>query len=382
MRRRRIEPREAAHIRANHERMGFQYFDVLCRDGAQYWNESVAYEFDLAEVELIETATNELHELCMDAVEGIIDSGDYPIGFALKDAAKTMIEESWRRADPHIYGRFDLNFNPVTRAVKLFEYNADTPTALPEAAIAQWEWLEETGRYDQFNSIHEKLIERWSLAKQGLENPLLHIYATRTGQFEDWGNVGYMADVALQAGWEVNVDEVENIGWDPVNGLFLDSEDNPIEHAFKLYPWEWMVDEEFGQHMASASTHWYEPAWKMLLSNKAILAVLWQRNPDHPYLLPTYFEEADGFIRKPILGREGANVHRAGSLMEGSHFIPEYDGSYVCQEYAPLPDFDGFYPVIGSWVIGDEAAGMGIREDRTLISGNGSHFVPHYILEN
>jgi len=334
--------------------MGFQYYDVVCRDGVPYWNESAASEFELEEVELIETVTEELHELCLDAVEEIIGSGDYPDGFGLSDTAKTLIEESWRRADPHIYGRFDLNFNPATKAVKLFEYNADTPTALPEAAIAQWEWREETGRDAKFNSIQEKLIERWELAFKDVENPVLHVFATKTGQFEDWGNVGYMADVALQAGWEVNVDEIENIGWDSENGEFLDTDDNPIDYAFKLYPWEWMVDEEFGPNIRNAATQWFEPPWKMLLSNKAILAVLWQRNPDHSNLLPTFFEKADGYVRKPILGREGANLHRAGRLMEGSHFIPDYDGSYVYQEYAPLPEFDGFHPVIGSWVIGDE----------------------------
>jgi len=318
----------------------------------------------------------------MDSVEEMIVSGDYPVGFGLSDAAKTLIEESWVQSDPHIYGRFDLNFNPETRSIKLFEYNADTPTALPEAAIAQWEWLEETGRDDQFNSIHEKLIERWKLAIKDVENPVLHVFATKTGQFEDWGNVGYMADVALQSGWQVSVDEIENIGWDSANEEFIDTDDNTIEHAFKLYPWEWMIDEEFGQHIRNAVTQWYEPAWKMLLSNKAILAVLWQRNAGHPNLLPTYFDEVDGFARKPILGREGTNLHRSGRPREGSHFVPEYDGGYVYQEYAPLPEFDGFYPVIGSWVIGDEPAGIGIREDRTLISGNGSHFVPHYILEN
>ena len=43
-----------------------------------------------------------------------------------------------------------------------------------------------------------------------------------------------------------------------------------------------------------------------------------------------------------------------------------------------LPAFDGNYPVIGSWIIGDDAAGIGIREDDTPITRNTSRFVPHY----
>ncbi|MEK6631969.1 MAG: glutathionylspermidine synthase family protein, partial [Nitrospirota bacterium] len=43
---------------------------------------------------------------------------------------------------------------------------------------------------------------------------------------------------------------------------------------------------------------------------------------------------------------------------------------------------EGWHPVIGSWVVGDEPAGMGIREDRSLIHGNQSRFVPHFVVKD
>ena len=42
--------------------------------------------------------------------------------------------------------------------------------------------------------------------------------------------------------------------------------------------------------------------------------------------------------------------------------------------------FEGYYPVIGSWVIGGEASGIGIRETRSRIIDNMSFFVPHYFI--
>ena len=51
---------------------------------------------------------------------------------------------------------------------------------------------------------------------------------------------------------------------------------------------------------------------------------------------------------------------------------------YIYQAYAPLPDFQGNFPVIGSWIVGDDAAGMGIRENHQRITTNTSRFVPHY----
>jgi len=51
---------------------------------------------------------------------------------------------------------------------------------------------------------------------------------------------------------------------------------------------------------------------------------------------------------------------------------------FVYQAYRPIQPFDGFYPIIGSWVIAGEPAGIGIREDKQAITGNTSRFVPHY----
>jgi glutathionylspermidine synthase len=55
------------------------------------------------------------------------------------------------------------------------------------------------------------------------------------------------------------------------------------------------------------------------------------------------------------------------------------EDGYIYQELCPLPEFDGNYPLIGSWIVGQEAAGIGIRETKGLITDNMSRFVPHLI---
>lgn len=359
-----------------HQEIGFGYGAETSTDGLPYWTEGAAYEFTLAEIEAIEEATERLHEICMRHAESIVASGDYPEEYGFSDAAKAAIERSWTRGHKHVYGRFDLLFSEGR--IKLYEYNADTPTALLEAAVAQWDWLEASPvpNRDQFNSIHEKLVARWAeLVPPGSR---LHLFATREGPSEDWGNIQYMAETAYQAGIEIYVDEIESITHESTG--FCDAEGGEIIHAFKLYPWEWMFDDPFGELLPDSGVRWFEPAWKLLLSHKALLPLLWHRYPGEEYLLPAYFEEVDGFIQKPVLGREGANVKRRGALIEGSLHVPEYDNGYIYQAYDPRPEFDGWHPVIGSWMIGDEPAGIGIREDRTLVSGNGSHFIPHYFV--
>jgi len=376
------------------DQIGFQYHSVLSSDNDRYWTEGVAYEFTLERIEEIESVSESLHDMCLETVSNIVESGDYPDGFKLNDQSKSLIEHSWKNGDIHIYGRFDLLVEP-SGAIKMYEYNGDTPTGLLEAAVAQWQWLEEVEdvpHRDQFNSIHEKLVARWKQAKPQNADSMLYTLATKNGPYEDWGNLEYLADTAMQGGWQVHIEEIENLGYDSQAQEFVDAAGISIDCAFKLYPWEWMMEEEFGEYVESSPTQWFEPPWKMLLSNKAVLPVLWKRYPNHPNLLPAYFEDEkpEGgfqymFVKKPILGREGANIQLSGTfadtLVDGSHHLPEYDSSgYVYQEYAPLPNFQGKHPVVGSWIIGEEPAGIGIREDNTIISGNGSHFVPHYFV--
>jgi glutathionylspermidine synthase len=202
------------------------------------------------------------------------------------------------------------------------------------------------------------------------------------GVTEDWTTAMYLEDTAQQAGLESSIFMIEEIGWD--GARFVGPDDQPLTTVFKLYPWEWMVREEFGKYLAMADTVWLEPPWKMLLSNKGILPVLWELYPSHPYLLAASFERpSDGseWVRKPLLGREGGNItlHRAAQEIETNGDYGQE--GFVYQDLAPLKSFDGMYAVIGSWVIGhkegDAAAGIGIRESDIPITTDLSRFAPH-----
>ncbi len=59
---------------------------------------------------------------------------------------------------------------------------------------------------------------------------------------------------------------------------------------------------------------------------------------------------------------------------------PYTDAPYILQALAPLPKFGDSYTLIGSWVVGDVASGIGIREDDSLITKDSSRFVPHVVL--
>ena len=176
--------------------------------------------------------------------------------------------------------------------------------------------------------------------------------------------------------------EVEQIGWDTASSRFLGLEDEPIDVLFKLYPWEDVLREEFGARASDPQTAWVEPLWKVVLSNKALLAALWQLYPDHENLLPAYLDDPGSlreWVRKPLHGREGDSI-----AIKADDLVLTQPGSYGAegwcfQQYVPMPDFDGSKAVVGSWVVDGKAAGCGIRESNSPITDHYARFVPHYI---
>lgn len=367
-------------------------------DGA-YWYEEACYAFTAEEVDIIEAASAELHARCLDAVDFVIsEPGLIKSVFGIPDFAVDVIVNSWKQQHPYVMGRFDLAFNPKTQQVKMLEYNADTPTLVIETAVVQWFWLQSKfPDADQFNSLHEKLIERYrEIGKLLPKNEAITftslpkdpdpLQPEASWSPEEYNHVQYFMDLAQQAGLQTSWCPIHELGWDSSRECFVDQMNNQIRFLSKLYPWEWLLEENGGIHLCRpkvmAEMGVLEPAWKMLLSNKAILAVLHRLFPHHNNILPCWFDESEAggtYIAKPILSREGSNM----KLVRPGEVDVITDGAYggfpmIYQRAVELPKFDGQHVVIGSWMVGEEPAGMIIRESESPIVVSTSRIVPHY----
>lgn len=418
----RVAVRPRPDWRAAAEDLGFDWHTAEAPGGGPqpYWDESAYWRLSAAEVDAIEAATTELHAMCLRAAAHIIAEKQFA-PFGVTPAQARLITDSWARRedeDVSLYGRFDLAL-PGNGDIKMLEYNADTPTGLFEAAVVQWQWLQTVfPDRDQFNSLHEALVARFQeirLRWQARGIPLdgerreelntLHLIAADIP--EDRGTIAYLAEAALEAGFRAKTLPAEQVGWAEtgapvtrggVTGWFVDAEDQPIAGLFKLQPWEWMLADAFGEKFLALADagiiRVIEPAWKMLLSNKAILPVLWRLNPGHALLCEAHadrhaFGRPLRVAAKPKLGREGANISIADLDAKGEVTgapLVQADGpygqeGYIYQEAVPLARAaaaDGpVHAVVGSWIVGDESRGIGIRESNTLITGNTSRFVPH-----
>lgn len=375
-----IEPRPGWQARV--EARGFP----LHTAEGPYWDESACYRLTPAEVGVLERATAALEELALDAVGFAIESGTWWERLRIPPRMVPAIRRSWEACDgqgsPSLYGRMDLIWTGEGPP-KLLEYNADTPTALIEAAVVQWDWLEDVDpSADQWNSLHERLVAGWRDLTPWLRLGPVHFACGDSP--EDVLTATYLQDTAAQAGLSTAFVRMQDVGWD--GRRFVDLRDQPILTCFKLYPWEWLAAEEFGERALDGDTTWIEPPWKLVASNKAFLALLHERNPGHPNLLRAALDAPPpgvrSFARKPIFGREGSGVTlvRDGEVLaEGVQGEYGTEG-FVYQELYDLGGrFGGRSPVLGSWLVQGEPAGAGIRESASPITDDRSRFVPHLV---
>src|SRR6202043_2501315 len=196
----RITCPERSDWRATAEETGFDFHTI---DGERYWDERAYYAFSLDEIERqIEAPSGEIDAMCLELVARAIDDEKYLAGLKIPRAFWPLLSRSWHRDEASLYGRLDLSFDGRGPA-KLLEYNADTPTSIFEAALFQWTWLDQAierritpAGADQFNSIHERLIEAWRKLGEGSH---LHLAGTLENP-EDAGTLAYLEDTARQAG--------------------------------------------------------------------------------------------------------------------------------------------------------------------------------------
>jgi glutathionylspermidine synthase len=369
-------------------------------DGSAYWDETVCYRFEKTEAETIRDATRELQRVAMLAVDHVIrNPALITERFGLPQAYVPYLQRSWLRRDPNIVARLDLAYDPDTRAVKLIEYNADA-TGLVLEMNAQAEWKRAfMPNAKQLNSLDAKLTARYQNLHSGLTDRTLHFVSLggkpdeenpdRGWSEEEFNTCLYMMKKAADAGFETHWMHIEDVQHNRIEG-FIDLDYNPIKNLVKLYPWDWTIADDPEATMTEDRTRVIEPVWTTILSNKAILPILWELFPDHPNLLPTFFgdtsdltlNESGNYFVKPITSRWGSNIryvrdHEVIEATEGRYA----DKPLIYQAAGVVPQFDGQHVVIGSFVVGDQPAGIILRESESAIVRGESRVVPHYVME-
>ena len=352
-----------------------------------YWGEEACYAFTAAQMADLRRDAQLLTDLILEATGYAIESGRLA-ELSIPDFLHSAIRESWDRDDPTVYMRLDLAWDGVNPP-RLLEVNGQTPTSLIEAAVCQWQWLEDrlamgqlpagTG---QWNTVHEGLGEQWAhlFAARGVRQA--HFSAGRS--VEDIATVTYLRELAGAAGVTGSFLAADEVGTNPASPELLDTWDLPIRHLMWLWPFEYAWESRDALFLASTTTRFIEPLWKAVTSSKGLLALLWDLNPGHRLLLPATLTPGvlgPNVVRKPLFSREGQNVQLPGEVATPGDYG---DLPLVEQVYTALPSFQAHdgprFPVMGVWVAGAEVCGLGIREGHTRVTDNRATFVPQVTL--
>ncbi|KAG9407904.1 hypothetical protein AC1031_021142 [Aphanomyces cochlioides] len=272
-----------------------------------YWNDEAAYDVQSADAKTLRDATFNLHAMCLKAVDMVANSEDLMDIFEIPLNLRGAVKESWARREKDLLGRFDFIWDG-RGPPKLLEYNADTPTTLVETAVGQQLWAEEVLKTEKpgalcFNDTEDYLVKGWRRVVP--EKQRVHLAGTNAS-VEESEHVNYMYRTAVKAGLDAIKVQVSSLEVDSEKGQlvdrtlpFYDADASPnIDIIWKLYPYEWLAEEVLGDQLfvngkPTTKTTWIEPAWKLILGNKAILALLWQMYTNHPNLLPASYDEQD-----------------------------------------------------------------------------------------
>lgn len=376
------------------EELGFTWHTDS--DGTHYVADELV-KITTDEAEAYYYAANELYDMFVEAAEYVIENDlffELGIPFNLIES----IKKSWENdVHWHIYGRFDLAGGIDGAPIRLIEFNADTPTGLYESAVLQWALLKHNSMDEakQFNDIYQAIRANFRRLITLFDEPdnfdALYdgwkiLFSSVEGNDEEEVTTRLLRQIATDAGFATGFEFLQNVQFD--EGGISDSDGNPYEYWYKLYPWEDIGTDEpdlavlLNTIMSNQKAIILNPAYTLLFQSKGMMKILSDLFPDSPYLLKTSFEPLDGaYVEKRMFGREGANTKIVDSA---GNTVIETDGPYgnykpVYQEYVEFPkDSQGNHYQAGVF-FAYEACGVGFRRGGKVLD-NMSKFVGHVMV--
>ncbi len=358
-------------------------------DGSSHndWEESRAYSFTSLEIQRLKDATASVTDALMATVDAALNNSHVMDLMGIPPQTQKLMLNSWKAKHRNLAMRFDWSFGGSTP--KLLEANVDAMHGYVLGGPAQLGWLAEVfPDKNQWNDIElclEKAFRNIGVKRVGI--------SAAAGDQAMINEAQLLLKMAKKAGLDASYLDLEQIGYNRTENVYTDVDNSIFEGLVTMMGIGDIVDTEFAEPWFSNSPPkgiFYEPLWVLGLSSKASLAWLWDQNPDHPNLLPTFLEVderveqlGDTYVRKPFWGEDGANIQFVENgevtlVQKDALASTPHESEWVRQAYCPLPSFDGHRPLVSTWVIGGQPAGLSIREGGA-ITDYFSPVVPHMI---
>lgn len=346
------------------------------------------------EVDEFASVANLGYTTYIQAVKKIIEEAQWDL-FDLPLSMRRLIIDSWEKNHMHLIGRFDIAGGLDDIPCKILEFNADTPTMLPETTFFQKFFRE--GYYQRnwtcFNRLYPDLVKGFKQLLKETPEKDPTIVITSLGYEEDVLNAEIIRKAAEEAGFEAEYADLELVIFDD-DGVYLEFDNDTeirFDFMFKLVPWEFIIFEEpelldrLLDLQLNDLIYILNPAYSILMQNKAILPFIYKHFKSE-FILPSTFDKEDfkhvPFVEKVTFGRLGENI----KVYDGSHqVVAKNDGDWgkfrkIYQAFAKLyQDEDGDYYQPGIYIVDGQACALSFRRCEHLIVNDDSEYIPHFI---
>lgn len=364
------------------------------------WDETSAYLLDRAEVGQLLDDLAPMVTMGREAVDFLLEGEWGTLG--IPRTTFEQVRDSFDSEELEFITRYDFA-HMGQGEYKLVGIDADSPRGVLETAQVQRTWLWDkfaertrTHQVSQLNSIPELAMEALRQLRTQSRFPTLTLAQTGDEAGEDWLTTSYVKGLAESAGWDVRTCRVRDLRWLGRERAWVDGDGRQVTTLYKNAPWDMMLRQAAARDLLAHGDHLenlFEPPWKLILSNRAMLPALWELFPRSPLLSPASIVSAEGLgpntvtsTLMPTSSRTEMGTLRGRPFTSWADEPKDFSSQrMLAHRRLEVPkrhqDRSGVYrfTYLSLYTVAGTMAGISFRETRMPLLGTHSTVRPHLV---
>lgn len=365
------------------------------------WDESSAYIITRNEVDTILDKAVNIVNMGREAVDFLLDGewGTLGLPIPVFEYARNSFDDQ----EIELFTRYDFAYLGNGQ-IKLVNIEADAPSLLVETAEAQRKWLwdkfaqkAKQHKVTQLNSIPEMTKSAFGQLYKMSPEGNFHILDSESTRGKEWFASSYIKNLAEKAGWDIGRVRLKDLSWDNQQKRWEDHAENKINGVYKQLPWDMLFDHMLMREIVAHSQNLeriFEPAWKTILSSRAIMPALHELYPRSALISPASLSRSkklgEDIVAAPML--RSASRNEVGTL-KGRRFtawgedIKDFRNqkSMIYRKLEIPKRFKdsnggGQFTYLSIFTVAGNIAGLGIQETKLPLLGQHSTFKPHIVM--
>lgn len=377
-------------------------FSNLSKDfRAFYWDETSAYSFSKAEVNALIKRIKPIIKMSREAVDFLFH-GEF--GYLnLPKPLFRMMRESYQQSEIDFYTRYDFAYLPDGQ-IKLVNIQGEAPDYFLEAAQTQRVWMLEMfgdavrkRQISQVNRLPELSIQGFQELYNKSEYGVIQAIGRNGMREQELASLAFMLGLAGIGGWITDSALVGQVHYDRIRNLWLTDRNDPVLAMYKQTGWINFFKTEAYQDILLHFNRFefsLDPLWKVIVSNRAILAALSTLYPKSDILSKWQYKTPKGLGSNFLMTETNPwEMKSQIALLNGKMFyaygepkrVPKDKESLVFGKF-DMPKFyedsktkEKKFVYLSAFTVGGHVAALGIREENKPILGKYSTFKPHYV---